>query len=99
RNFYFPFEQKKATKRSTATHFKLESYIMDIKEVKKGSFIGYGNSFMAETNMKVASVPVGYGYGYSRSLSNQGRVIVNHNRLSIVGIINMNMLLIDITMA
>lgn len=74
-----------------------KSYIMDIKTIKKGSYIGYGNSFLAETIMSVASVPVGYGYGYSRSLSNQGRVIVKHNRLSIVGIINMNMLLIDIT--
>lgn len=76
-----------------------KSYIMDIKPVKKGSYIGYGNTFLAETDMHIASVPVGYGYGYSRSLSNQGRVIVNHNRLSIVGIINMNMLLVDISTA
>lgn len=76
-----------------------KSYVMDIKPIKKGNYIGYGNSFLAETDMIVASVPVGYGYGYSRSLSNQGRVIVKHNRLSIVGIINMNMLLIDITAA
>ncbi|HET8809629.1 MAG TPA: alanine racemase [Flavobacteriaceae bacterium] len=76
-----------------------KSYIMDIKPVKKGSYVGYGNSYLAETDMNVASVPVGYGYGYSRSLSNQGRVIVKHNRLSIIGIINMNMLLIDITQA
>lgn len=74
-----------------------KSYIMDIKKVKKGNHIGYGNTFLAETDMEIASVPVGYGYGYDRGLSNQGRVIVGHNRLSVVGIVNMNMLLIDIT--
>ncbi len=74
-----------------------KSYIMDIKEIKKGSYVGYGNSYLAEIDMTVASVPVGYGYGYSRSLSNQGRVIVHHQRLSIIGIVNMNMFLIDIT--
>lgn len=76
-----------------------KSYVMDIKKVKRGNYIGYGNSYLAETNINVASVPVGYGYGYSRSLSNQGRVIVNHQRLSIIGIINMNMFLIDISAA
>ncbi|RSK39837.1 alanine racemase [Mangrovimonas spongiae] len=73
------------------------SYIMDIKHVNKGEYIGYGNSYLAENNMTIASVPIGYGYGYSRSLSNQGRVIVNNNRFSVIGIVNMNMLLIDIT--
>lgn len=74
-----------------------KSYIMDIKQVPKGEFIGYGNSFLAENETKVASVPIGYGYGYSRSLSNLGRVIINNNRYSVIGTINMNMLLVDIT--
>ncbi len=73
------------------------SSIIDIKEVEAGDFVGYGTSFLAETNMKIASVPVGYGYGFSRSLSNTGRVLVNGKRLSVVGTVNMNMFLIDVT--
>lgn len=91
------FVKKKHAKDPLRPILSWKSYIMDIKPVKKGNYIGYGNSFLAETDLTIAAVPVGYGYGYSRSLSNQGRVIVNHNRLSIVGTINMNMLLIDIT--
>ena len=72
-----------------------KSKITDISFVKSGEFIGYGNSYLAETDMKIASVPVGYGYGFNRSLSNTGRVIVNGVRLSVVGIVNMNMFLID----
>lgn len=72
-----------------------KSKITDISFVESGEFIGYGNSYLAETDMKIASVPVGYGYGFNRSLSNTGRVIVNGVRLSVIGIVNMNMFLID----
>ena len=70
---------------------------MSIKSVAAGEFIGYGTTYLAETHMKVAAVPVGYADGYSRSLSNQGRVLINGHRVGVVGIVNMNMMLIDIT--
>lgn len=73
------------------------SYIMSIKEVKTGEFIGYGTSYLAQQNMTIAAVPVGYAHGYSRVLSNQGRVLVNGRRVGVVGIVNMNMMMIDIT--
>lgn len=74
-----------------------KSYIMDIKRVPKGEYIGYGNTFLTEEDTTVASIPVGYGYGYNRSLSNLGRVIIKDQRFGVVGIVNMNMLLVDIT--
>ncbi|WP_394854119.1 alanine racemase C-terminal domain-containing protein [Imperialibacter roseus] len=72
---------------------------MDIKNVKMGEFIGYGTSFLAEYDMRVASIPVGYSYGFSRGLSNQGRVLINGHRVSVVGVVNMNMFLVEITHA
>ena len=74
-----------------------KSKIINIKEVNSGEFIGYGTTFMAEGKMKIALIPVGYSDGYSRSLSNQGRVLVNNKRASVIGIINMNSTMIDIT--
>lgn len=74
-----------------------KSHIIDISDVPSGQFVGYGNSYLTETDMKIASVPVGYGYGFNRSLSNSGRVLVNGKRLSVIGIVNMNMFLIDAT--
>lgn len=74
-----------------------ESSIMDIKHVKKQQFVGYGTSLLAENDMIIASVPVGYSDGYSRSLSNQGKVIINETRLDVIGVVNMNMLLVDIS--
>lgn len=74
-----------------------KSKIMSVKSVKTGDFIGYGTSFMAKRNMKIAVVPIGYCHGYSRSLSNQGRVLIHGQRCTVVGSVNMNMMTVDVT--
>lgn len=74
-----------------------KSQVMDVKEVNTGEFIGYGTTFMATDNMRIATVPVGYSHGYSRSLSNQGRVLIRQKRLAVIGIVNMNLLIVDVS--
>jgi alanine racemase len=71
--------------------------VMDTKQVKTGDFIGYGTSFMASQPMKIATIPVGYSQGFSRSLSNLGRVLIRGQRVPVIGIVNMNMMTVDIT--
>lgn len=73
------------------------SKVMSVKEVAAGEFIGYGTSYLAGIPTRIATVPVGYAHGFSRNLSNLGRVIVGGHRTSVVGVINMNMMMIDIT--
>lgn len=74
-----------------------KSRIMSLKNLPMGEFVGYGTSYQAPKDMKIATVPVGYAYGFSRSLSNQGRVIVNGQRVAVIGIVNMNLLIINIS--
>lgn len=74
-----------------------KSKIMSIKNVGEGEYIGYSNSFLTETKTKIAGIPVGYAHGFSRSLSNQGKVLINGTRVDIVGIVNMNMIIADVT--
>jgi alanine racemase len=73
------------------------SKIMSVKEVPVGEFIGYGTSYQATKRMKIATVPVGYAYGFARSLSNQGRVIVNGKRVAVIGTVNMNLMIINVS--
>ena len=75
-----------------------ESTIMSIKKVPKGSYIGYGYTYLAEQDMRIAVVPVGYAHGFSRSLSNSGRVLIKGYRLPVIGIVNMNCIAVDISM-
>lgn len=74
-----------------------KSHVMSTKTVRAGEFIGYGTSYLAGVSTKIAAVPIGYAYGFSRNLSNLGRVIVGGKRTSVIGVVNMNMMLIDIT--
>lgn len=74
-----------------------KSKIMALKDVNIGEFVGYGVSYLAQTKLKMAIVPVGYSNGYSRSLSNKGRVLVRGVRCSVIGLVNMNMIAIDVS--
>lgn len=73
------------------------SKVMAIKEVKKGCFIGYGTAFLANKNMKLAVIPVGYAHGFSRSLSNIGSVLINGKSAQVIGTVNMNSISVDVT--
>lgn len=74
-----------------------KSTVMSTKRVDKGDYIGYGTSFLATQDMVVAAVPVGYGHGFSRSLSNSGRALVRGERVPVIGTVNMNMMVLDVS--
>jgi alanine racemase len=74
-----------------------KSRVMSTKEVKTGEYIGYGISFQAQFEMKTALIPIGYSCGYSRSLSNKGYVLIRGQRCNVIGLVNMNMIIADIT--
>ena len=77
----------------------LNSVITQIRKVKRGERIGYGNSFVCEKDMKIAVVPIGYADGLNRGLSNKvGNVVLNNKHCPIIGKISMGTLTIDITM-
>ena len=74
-----------------------KSEVMSTKAVKKGEFVGYGTSYLANTDLKIATIPVGYSHGFTRGLSNQGRVLVHGQRIPVIGIVNMNAIVVDVS--
>lgn len=73
------------------------SKVMSIKNVKMGEYIGYGNSYLASKDTKIAVIPIGYAHGFARSLSNVGRVLINKERVPIIGTVNMNCIVVNVT--
>jgi len=71
--------------------------VVHVKELKAGEYIGYGCTFTAERDMKVATVAVGYGDGYHRALSNRGWMIIRGVRVPIVGRVCMDQTMVDVT--
>jgi len=76
---------------------ELFAAIIHIKEIEKGQPISYGSTFVAEKNMKVGTISLGYGDGYPRSLSNIGYVLVKGKKARILGRICMDQCMIDLT--
>lgn len=74
-----------------------KSKVMSINHVKEDEYVSYGTSFLTNRDSKIATVPVGYGYGFSRNLSNLGHVLINEKRVPVVGSVNMNMMVVDVT--
>lgn len=76
----------------------LKSKIVLIRSVPKGESVGYGRSFMAARDSRIAVLPIGYGDGFPRSLSNgKGSVLAGRHIVPIIGRICMNQLIVDIT--
>jgi alanine racemase len=71
--------------------------ILQIKELPAGASVGYGRTFTAKRNSRIAALPVGYADGYHRLLSNRGAVLVRGKRAPIAGRISMDLTMIDVT--
>lgn len=75
----------------------LRSEISFLKTVPVGTTIGYGRTFITERESMIATIPIGYHDGLPRSLSNNGRVLVNGQFAPIVGRVSMDWTTIDVT--
>lgn len=76
----------------------LKTKILSIKHLNKGESVSYGRTYRAPRKIKAAVIPIGYGDGYHRLLSNKGEVIVKGNKLPLIGIVCMDLLMVDVTM-
>jgi alanine racemase len=75
----------------------LRSTISQIKKVKAGERVGYGQATL-EKNADIAIVPVGYADGLDRRLgSGKSFLVVNGKKAPIVGSICMDMCMVDIS--
>ncbi len=75
----------------------LKSVISFIKNIKKGETVSYGRTFTAQRDMKIATIPAGYGDGYPRRLSGKGYVLINGQKAPIVGRVCMDQFCVDVS--
>ncbi|MFD0620809.1 alanine racemase [Paenibacillus sp. GCM10027629] len=77
---------------------QLKATIAMVKYVPKGAEIGYGRNYVAQRDMKIATIPIGYADGYPRSVSGKGSQVLIHGQYAEqIGKVCMDQLMVDVT--
>lgn len=76
---------------------KLTTSIINLLELPEHTPVGYGGNYVTTSAEKLAILPIGHGDGYKRALSNRGEVMVNGQRVKIVGTISLDQTVIDVS--
>ena len=74
-----------------------QTEVVHLQTVKKGETVGYGRTYTANGDIKLATLSVGYGDGYHRAQSGSGRVLINGQSAPIIGRVCMDQMMVDVT--
>ncbi len=86
-----------ADQRLLQTVGTLKSIISQIRKVPAGDSVGYSRSYIANRNVEIATIPIGYADGIPRSWAKDGYIMVNAKKAAITGKICMDMLMVDVS--
>ena len=78
----------------------LKSRIVQVREVERGGTVGYGATWSAKRQARIAIVATGYGDGYPRAAGgakSQAHAIIANRRCPMVGRISMDLMAFDAT--
>lgn len=76
----------------------LKARVASLRTLHKGEAAGYGLAFIAEREMKLAVLSIGYADGLPRTLSGgNGRVLINGYSAPILGRVCMDQTLVDVS--
>lgn len=71
--------------------------VIALNPIQSGETVGYGSTFMAEQDMVIAIVSIGYGDGYPRAFYQPNYVSVHGQQAAVIGRVAMDMIAIDVT--
>jgi alanine racemase len=74
--------------------------VVALRTVAAGTTVGYGATFVAEREMTLALLQVGYADGFTRAASSgvgDGWVMLAGERAAVVGRVSMNLTVVDVT--
>ena len=80
--------------RSTVT---LSARVLQVHTVNKGESVGYDRTFIAPSDMRIATLGIGYGDGYFQRLSNKAHGMIGPFKTPVVGRISMDLTTVDVS--
>lgn len=76
---------------------ELKSAISHTKQISKGTTVSYGRTYTAQSDVRLATIPVGYADGFVRSIAKDGYVLLHGKKAQITGRICMDQMMVDIS--
>lgn len=76
---------------------RLDARVIQVRTIHAGDGVGYGLSFTAQGDTRIATIAVGYADGLPRTLGNRGAAWINGVRLPIAGRVSMDSITLDVT--
>ncbi len=74
-----------------------QSVVSEVKNIKKGDYIGYDLVERVLKPTKMAIIPIGYWHGFDRGLSSIGEVLISGKRAKVLGRVSMDLIVVDVT--
>jgi alanine racemase len=75
----------------------LRARLLNVRSVPSGASVGYDASWVAKRWSRVAVLAAGYGDGIHRSLGNRGTVAIRGYIAPMIGIVSMDVVMLDVT--
>lgn len=75
----------------------LKARITNVHTLKKGEGISYGHTFIADKDMQIATIPIGYADGLDRKLSGKLIASINGQAINQIGRITMDQVMFDVS--
>jgi len=96
---YDPVELREESERKLPLKpvMSLRTRIISLRNVPAGQGVGYDSQFVTSRPSRIALLAAGYGDGIHRSLGNKGNVLVRGTIAPIVGIVSMDVTMVDVT--
>jgi len=96
---YDPAERREEAERLLPLKpvMSLRTKIIHLRRVPAGAGVGYDATFVPKRPSLIGVLAAGYGDGIHRSLGNRGSVLVRGKLAPLVGIISMDVTMIDVT--
>ena len=92
-----PFPKSKKSPFEVKQILGLKARISNLHKVKKGEGVSYSYNFIAEKDMTVATIPIGYADGIDRRLSGKIYGYIGDKKVRQIGNITMDQMMFDVT--
>ena len=91
-----PFVDSQAAEHELQPVMTLQSELIAVNRHQQGDPVGYGGAFRCPEAMSIGVVAIGYGDGYPRHAPTGTPVLVNGQRVSLIGRVSMDMICVDL---